>query len=240
MRRTIAALAIALLLAAGPGTHMAGPAAVLRAQPAVAVPTFEVDPAWPKLPSNLMFGEVSSVTVDRRDHIWVIQRPRTVPADQRDKAAPPVLEFDASGKYIKGFGGPSDAYEWPDNEHAIFVDGKDRVWIGGNAPQGTNPPRSDDMLLTFTNGGKFLRQIGRREKSTGNKGRHRPFQADVGCLQQRAARPACPGNSSRSGGTRCRSGFSPRPSAGSGRSRAAAVRYRPCDRGVEGRSRVRG
>jgi DNA-binding beta-propeller fold protein YncE len=169
MRRTIAALAIALLLAAGPGTHMAGPAAVLRAQPAVAVPTFEVDPAWPKLPSSLMFGEVSSVTVDRRDHIWVIQRPRTVPADQRDKAAPPVLEFDASGKYIKGFGGPSDAYEWPDNEHAIFVDGKDRVWIGGNAPQGTNPPRSDDMLLTFTNGGKFLRQIGRREKSTGNK-----------------------------------------------------------------------
>ena len=95
--------------------------------------------------------------------------PRTVPADQRGKAAPAVLEFDAAGGFIKAFGGPSDAYEWPDNEHAIFVDHKDRVWIGGNAPQGTVPPRSDDMLLTFTSGGKFIAQIGRRERSGGNK-----------------------------------------------------------------------
>jgi hypothetical protein len=116
-----------------------------------------------------VLGEVSSVAVDRNDHVWVLHRPRTVPADQRGKAAPSVLEFDADGKFIQGFGGPADAYEWPDNEHAIFVDRKDRVWIGGNAPQGTNPPRSDDMLLKFTAGGMFIAQIGRREKSGGNK-----------------------------------------------------------------------
>jgi DNA-binding beta-propeller fold protein YncE len=80
-----------------------------------------------------------------------------------------VIEFDAAGTFVKAFGGPSDTYEWPDNEHAIFVDRADRVWIGGNAPQGTNPPRSDDMLLTFTSQGKFLTQIGRRERSGGNK-----------------------------------------------------------------------
>jgi hypothetical protein len=162
-------LAVVLVCAGGLGTTLSSPITAAQGAQGVTVPIFQADPAWPRLPNNWVLGEVSSVAVDRHDHVWVLHRPRTVPADQQEKAAPSVLEFDAGGKFIQGFGGPSDAYEWPDNEHAIFVDRKDRVWIGGNAPQGTKPPRSDDMLLKFTTGGKFIAQIGRREKSGGNK-----------------------------------------------------------------------
>src|SRR5947207_12003824 len=39
------------------------------------VPKFRVDPAWPKIPNNWIFGWTSSVFVDDQDHVWVLQRP---------------------------------------------------------------------------------------------------------------------------------------------------------------------
>ena len=71
------------------------------------VPRFELDPLFPQLPAGRMLGDVSSVTVDSQNHVWLIHRPRTLPENQRASAAPPVLEFDASGKFIAGWGGPS-------------------------------------------------------------------------------------------------------------------------------------
>jgi hypothetical protein len=146
-------------------------AAAQASKSAGALPTFQVDPTWPKLPNNWVIGDPSSIAVDRHDNVWILHRPRTVPADKKDRAAPPVLEFDASGKFIQAWGGPSDTYEWPDTEHGIYVDYKDRVWIGGNNPnaQLRLTQRSDDMLLKFTTAGKFLQQIGRRDQSGGNK-----------------------------------------------------------------------
>ena len=171
-RKTLAGLAVVLLaVVGGLGPQRLGPTVVAQGSgQSAAVPKFQADPNWPKLPNNWVLGEVSSVAVDRRDHVWVLQRPRTVPAEQRERAAPAVLEFDAAGNFVKTLGGPSDAYEWPDNEHGIFVDYKDQVWIGGNNPSvGSTTPRSDDMLLTFTIAGKFVSQIGGRDKSGGNK-----------------------------------------------------------------------
>ena len=69
-------------------------------------PVFEVDPAWPKLPNNWVVGHVASVAVDRRDHVWMLHRPNTIPEDRRSHAAPPVLEFDATGKFVNGVGRP--------------------------------------------------------------------------------------------------------------------------------------
>ena len=54
---------------------------------ATSVPRFEVDPAFPQLPPGKVFGDMSSVTVDAQDHIWMIHRPATVPAAQRAKRA---------------------------------------------------------------------------------------------------------------------------------------------------------
>src|SRR5262245_933130 len=76
-----------------------------------ALPTFELDKAWPpKLPNQWVMGQMSSVAIDRRDHIWLLHRPRFVPADQRAQAAPPVLEFDAAGKFVQAWGGPGTGY----------------------------------------------------------------------------------------------------------------------------------
>src|SRR5207248_4453942 len=60
-------------------------------------------------------------------------------------------------------------------------------WIGGNNPnvQIRVSQRSDDMLLKFTSKGKFVKQIGRRDQSQGNKDTanlHQP--ADVQVIQK--------------------------------------------------------
>src|ERR1700693_2434088 len=137
--------------------------ASLTAKPrAPEVPLFRADPSWPRIPNNWVFGEVSSVSVDAQDHIWVLQRPRTLRPSEKAMAAPPVLEFDVAGNFIKGWGGPGDGYQWPANEHGIFLDYKGNVWIGGN-------DKSDDQLLKFTQDGEFILQIGHSGQSTGNK-----------------------------------------------------------------------
>ena len=125
------------------------------------MPIFEVDPTWPKLPNNWVTGVVSSVAVDRRDHIWVLHRPGTVQEAQKAQAAPPVLEFDPNGKFLNAWGGAAQGYDWPGTEHGIFIDHKDIVWVGGSGI-------GDDMLLKFTTQGKFLKQFGARGQSKGN------------------------------------------------------------------------
>ena len=51
-------------------------------------PSFQVDPKWPSIPNNWVLGEVSSIAVGPGDHIWVLHRPRSIPADRRANAAP--------------------------------------------------------------------------------------------------------------------------------------------------------
>jgi DNA-binding beta-propeller fold protein YncE len=134
------------------------------------VPRFQVDPTWPKIPNNWVLGLVSGVNVDAQDHIWVLHRPGTVPAAQKANAAPPVLEFDASGKFIQGWGGPSAGYEWPTTEHGISIDHKGFVWIGGSGVGADGKP-GDDQILKFTKAGKFALQIGHAGQSKGNTDR---------------------------------------------------------------------
>jgi DNA-binding beta-propeller fold protein YncE len=151
------ALAISLLV---PAVH----AQQLKA------PAFELDPKWPSIPNNWVLGEVTSISVDRNDHIWVLHVPQSIPEAQRANAAPPVLQFDAAGKLLTSWGGPGDGFEWPGREHGIFVDANDFVWIGGRGgwPRPATPGSSDDMILKFTTAGKFVMQIGRRGQSKGN------------------------------------------------------------------------
>src|SRR5262249_61201313 len=47
--------------------------------PAAEVPEFEGDPFWPTpLPNNWTLGQVAGVAVDERDHVWIMQRPRSL------------------------------------------------------------------------------------------------------------------------------------------------------------------
>jgi DNA-binding beta-propeller fold protein YncE len=105
--------------------------------------------------------------------------------------APPVLEFDEAGNLIGHWGGPGEGYDWPETNHGIFIDYKGNVWIGGNgrpkpgtppaprggtrggggaAPEGQATPGyyNDNMILKFTQEGKFLMQIGKPGQSKGS------------------------------------------------------------------------
>jgi len=140
---------------------------------AVDVPTFKVDPFWPKpLPNNWILGQVAGVAVDDKDNVWVIHRPGSLTDDEKALAltppqskccisAPPVVQFDKEGNVLQAWGGPGEGYDWPGREHGIHIDHKGNVWLGGNAD-------TDGMVLKFTQQGKFLLQIGSRGPSKGN------------------------------------------------------------------------
>jgi len=133
----------------------------------VQAPRFEVDPMWPKpLPNHWILGSAIGVGVDSRDHVFIIHRGDSTlnqrtevgadanpPIGECCRAAPPILEFDPDGNFVKGWGGPGEGYQWPNSNHGITLDDKDNVWIGGN---GTG----DSHILKFTHDGKFLAQYG--------------------------------------------------------------------------------
>jgi len=153
-----------------------------------ALPTFEVDRAWPKVPPQWKLGDPSSIAIDAQDNVWVLHRPRTLKPADAAKAAPPVIVFNTAGNFIKAWGGAGNGYEWPEREHGIHIDYKGFVWLGGNScPTNGLPglkPVADDQLLKFTQEGKFVMQIGKSNQSKGNadtKNLHRP--ADVWVYQ---------------------------------------------------------
>src|SRR5262249_50247299 len=136
------------------------------------LPMFEVDRAWPKVPSQWKLGDASSIAIDAKDNVWVLHRPRTLKPEQAPMAAPPVIVFDTAGNYVKAWGGAASGYEWPEREHGIHIDSKGFVWISGNnCPTNGLPglkPVADDQVLKFTQDGKFVLQIGHSNQSKGN------------------------------------------------------------------------
>jgi hypothetical protein len=157
--------------------QLAGAAAL--AQSSQGAPEFRVDPSWPIVPNGWVLGEVTSVSVDRNDNIWVLHVPQSIPEAQRAKAAPPVLQFDAAGRLLASWGGPDGGAEWLGREHGIFVDADDFVWLGGRAgwPRANPPGNSDDMIMKYTMAGELVLQIGRRGASTGNLDTNNVHQA---------------------------------------------------------------
>ena len=170
-RLAFGALALALVAMIGVGATMGRTEATQGEL--VWGPIFEVDPLWPKpLPNHWLLGTTIGVSVDNRDHIWIIHRGDSLSAGETPAAqdppnaveccfpAPPVLEFDQAGLLVNYWGGPGEGYEWPASNHGIWVDHMDNVWIGGNGGP-------DSHLLKFDRYGNFLLQVGR---SGGNAG----------------------------------------------------------------------
>ena len=150
---------------------LAGHHIVIHAQSRLQnLPEFEVDKAWPKVPPQWKLGDASSFAIDDRDNVWLLHRPRTVKAGET--AAPPVVVFDTTGKFIKAWGAEDVGTQWPQREHGIHVDAKGFVWItGNNCP--TNgiaglKPVNDDQILKLTPDGKLAMRIGESNASKGN------------------------------------------------------------------------
>ena len=168
------AASMVLVAALGIGANLLDNRAVAARQAGVEAPMFEVDPFWPKpLPNHWILGSTIGVSVDSRDHVWIIHRQTTF--DERTEInaavdpptaaccipAPNVLEFDPAGNLVGHWGGPGDGFDWPQSNHGITVDHKDNVWIGGNGQE-------DSHLLKFSRDGTFLMQLGRAGQLSGS------------------------------------------------------------------------
>ena len=164
--QTVGVIAAGLVALALSGTTLTGQA--LAQEP----PEYRVDPSWPTMPEGEILGQVAGIAVDGQDHIWIIQRPGSLTEDEAGAAqnpprstccAPmsPVVEFDQDGNVVQQWGGPGEGYDWPENEHGIFVDQNDNVWIAGNG-------ENDHQVLKFSRDGTFLLQIGRPGETGGS------------------------------------------------------------------------
>jgi len=151
MRRNIliGSLLAVTIAGLGAGSVVLSKRAALQAA-GVTAPRFEVDPFWPKpLPDKYILGQTIGVSVDEKDHVWIIHRAGSLepgevhattnpPTAQCCRPAPPILEFDSEGTLVGRWGGPGSGYDWPDSNHRITIDYKGNVWIGGNG-RGTSP-----------------------------------------------------------------------------------------------------
>ncbi|MGO4715506.1 hypothetical protein AB4Z37_22815 [Bradyrhizobium sp. 2TAF24] len=147
---------------------------LVTAAHAADTPKFKVDPFWPKpLPNNWIMGQAAGVAVDEQDHVWVVQRPRTLTDDERAASlsppptkcclpAPSVMEFDQEGNLLRAWGGNGSGFDWPENEHGIYIDPKGFVWLAGNGNR-------DGQILKFTKDGKFVMQIGKAGEQTNSQ-----------------------------------------------------------------------
>ena len=136
-------------------------------------PQFRVDPAWPQeLPNNWIFGSITGVFVDSRQHVWVTHLPETLteeelglvqkpPLGECCQAAPSVIELDQQGKVVGSFpdGTAENVAQWPRNPHGIFVDHNNFVWVGTHMHH---------RVMKFTREGKLVLTIGTYDKNAGS------------------------------------------------------------------------
>ena len=99
--RTVLILAV---LAAGAAVAISGIARNGLYGRTAEAPYFEVDPYWPRpMPNHWMLGSAVGVSVDERDHVWIVHRPSSLadnekgldlkpPTGECCAAAPQVLE----------------------------------------------------------------------------------------------------------------------------------------------------
>jgi DNA-binding beta-propeller fold protein YncE len=145
MKRAVCIGGVLLALAAGvmaPSPFVE----TLAAQAKAAAPTMKVEPLWPKpFPQKKawILSQVTGVTVDAQDHIWVVHRgvdslqanekgPALEPwASSCCFAAPQILEFDAAGTLLNSWE-PKDmkGFDWPHDPSGIAVDKAGNVYVG--------------------------------------------------------------------------------------------------------------
>lgn len=98
---------------------------------------YTVDPNWPQPPDGVAWGAMPGAVVDRQGHVWLFTR-----------ANPPVQVYDASGKYLRGWGD-----EHVGSAHFMRLDGKGNVWLAD---------MKDHVVMQFTPEGKLIKTLGTR------------------------------------------------------------------------------
>ena len=125
-----------------------------------AVPKYEVDPLWPKLPDNWVVGPLGGACIDAQDHVFVLHRQEGLTEDMlkaRDRSdgakprikAPPVMEFDPEGNLVNSWGDTKVLGEYL---HDCLVDKDTNVWIAA---------AHSGIVQKYSRDGKLLFQIGK-------------------------------------------------------------------------------
>jgi streptogramin lyase len=96
---------------------------------------------WAQLPAGVQWGQVIGVQPDSHGNLWVFHR-----------SDPAILEFDASGKYLKGFANGMFA-----QAHGLSIDRDGNIWV-------TDAEKKDGkgmQVFKFSPDGKILMTLGK-------------------------------------------------------------------------------
>lgn len=105
------------------------------------------------LPANMYLGEAAGVAVNSKGHVFVFHRGNTS-GPAYGAAAAQLLEFDASGKYLREIG--RNLYAWS-FAHSVRVDRNDNIWVAD---------KGSDMVVKFSPAGKVLMTLGRKSEAS--------------------------------------------------------------------------
>lgn len=123
------------------------------AQPAVPQIPFDADVDFLKLPDDLHLGEMAGVAVNSKGHVFVFSRGSTT-GPAFGAAAAQVLEFDATGRYVREIG--KGLYAWA-YAHTIRVDRNDNLWA---------IDKGSDMVVRFNPQGRVNMVFGRKKEAS--------------------------------------------------------------------------
>jgi len=110
-----------------------------------------------KLPPDLYFGEASGVAINSKHHIFVFSRGNSTGPAYGATAAQ-LLEFDATGKYLREVG--HNLYAWS-YAHAVRIDKDDNIWA---------IDKGSDMIIKFDPQGRVLMVFGRKKEASDEAG----------------------------------------------------------------------
>src|SRR5207248_3577924 len=96
---------------------------------------------WAQLPAGVKWGQVISVQPDAHGNIWVFHR-----------SDPAILEFDASGKFLKSFGAGMFV-----QAHGLTIDREGNIWV--TDAQGKDG--KGQQVFKFSPDGKILMTLGK-------------------------------------------------------------------------------
>lgn len=132
------------------------------AQDAVPNIPYESVPNLLKMPDDMHLGEVAGVAVNSKGHIFVYSRGGSSSGPAFGNTASQILEFNASGRYVREIG--KNLYAWA-YAHTVRVDKDDNIWA---------TDKGSDMVVKFNPQGRVTMVFGR--KSEASDGEAKPHE----------------------------------------------------------------
>ena len=132
---------------------------------------FESVPNYFKYPFEMNLGEMGSVAVNSKGHVFMLSR-SNITGPLFGAIATQVLEFDQTGKYLREWGKNLYGFGYA---HSIRFDKDDNMWV---VDKGTN------MIMKFNQEGHVTMVFGRKEEASDDHhypslgGAERPPQID--------------------------------------------------------------